>query len=591
MEELIIQAVVKGIASIYGAEVDVNTIQPQKTRKEFDGDLTVVVFPFTKISKKSPEQTAEHLGKYLVDNVPQITNFNVVKGFLNLSISADYWLGELNTIAQNKTFGQAAPSGKTYMVEYASPNTNKPLHLGHLRNIFLGFSVAEILKANGHDVYKTQIINDRGIHICKSMLAWQQFGNEETPESSGLKGDHLVGKYYVEFDKAYKKEINQLIEKGLTKEAAEKEAPIFKQAQEMLLKWENGDKEVVDLWKKMNAWVYEGFDVTYQTMGVDFDEIYYESDTYILGKDVVEKGLAEGHFYKKEDGSIWCDLSAEKMDDKLLLRADGTSVYMTQDIGTAIERYKNHPNLNGIIYTVGNEQNHHFKVLFAILKKLGYKWAEECHHLSYGMIELPDGKMKSREGTVVDADDLMSEIINDAKLMTQERGHLDGLSNTEKKVLYAQIGLGGLKYYLLKVDAKKGMVFNPEESIDLNGNTAPFIQYAHARIQSLLRKANELNYSTSYTNAELNEEEITLIKLLKDFPTIIKEAGENISPATLSNYIYELVKTFNHFYQNVPILREEDKNKLAMRLVLSQSVANVIASGMKLLGIGVPNKM
>ena len=591
MEELIIQAVAKGMASIYGAEVDVNTIQPQKTRKEFDGDLTVVVFPFTKIAKKSPEQTAEDLGKYLVDNVPQITNFNVVKGFLNLSIAPEYWLGELNTIAQNKTFGQAAPSGKTYMVEYASPNTNKPLHLVHLRNIFLGFSVAEILKANGHEVFKTQIINDRGIHICKSMLAWQKFGNGETPQSSGLKGDHVVGKYYVEFDKAYKKEINQLIEKGLTKEEAEKEAPIFKQAQEMLLKWENGDKEVVDLWKKMNAWVYEGFDVTYQTMGVDFDEIYYESDTYILGKDVVEKGLAEGRFYKKEDGSIWCDLSAEKMDDKLLLRADGTSVYMTQDIGTAIERYKNHPNLNGIIYTVGNEQNHHFKVLFAILKKLGYQWADECHHLSYGMIELPDGKMKSREGTVVDADDLMAEIVNDAKLMTQERGHLDGLSNAEKDELYAQIGLGGLKYYLLKVDAKKGMVFNPEESIDLNGNTAPFIQYAHARIQSLLRKANELNYSTSYTDAELNEEEITLVKLLKDFPIVIKEAGENISPATLSNYIYELVKTFNHFYQNVPILREEDKNKLAMRLVLSQSVANVIASGMKLLGIEVPNKM
>ncbi|MBL1233011.1 MAG: arginine--tRNA ligase [Flavobacteriales bacterium] len=632
MEELIIQAVAKGIASIYGAEVDVNTIQPQKTRKEFDGDLTVVVFPFTKIAKKSPEQTAEDLGKYLVDNVPQITNFNVVKGFLNLSIAPEYWLGELNTIAQNKTFGQAAPSGKTYMVEYASPNTNKPLHLGHLRNIFLGFSVAEILKANGHEVFKTQIINDRGIHICKSMLAWQKFGNGETPQSLGIKGDHLVGKYYVEFDKELKRQAYDLAREAITKydetesfnslprieylkSEASKElslimvmtsdqrnvdviadcykaaTEIMIEAQEMLKKWENGDKEVVDLWKKMNGWVYEGFDVTYQTMGVDFDEIYYESDTYILGKDVVEKGLAEGHFYKKEDGSIWCDLSVEKMDDKLLLRADGTSVYMTQDIGTAIERYKNHPNLNGIIYTVGNEQNHHFKVLFAILKKLGYQWADECHHLSYGMIELPDGKMKSREGTVVDADDLMAEIVNDAKLMTQERGHLDGLSNAEKDELYAQIGLGGLKYYLLKVDAKKGMVFNPEESIDLNGNTAPFIQYAHARIQSLLRKANELNYSTSYTDAELNEEEITLVKLLKDFPIVIKEAGENISPATLSNYIYELVKTFNHFYQNVPILREEDKNKLAMRLVLSQSVANVIASGMKLLGISVPNKM
>lgn len=586
----IVVKIQEGLIELYG--VDPLVVQfPQKTRKEFDGDLTVVVFPFTKISKKSPEQTAEDLGKYLVDNVTQIINFNVVKGFLNLSISADYWLSELNTIAQNKTFGQAAPSGKTYMVEYASPNTNKPLHLGHLRNIFLGYSVAEILKANGHEVFKTQIINDRGIHICKSMLAWQMFGSGETPQSSGIKGDHLVGKYYVEFDKAYKKEIQQLIDKGTDKESAEKDAPIFKAAQEMLLKWENGDKEVVDLWKKMNGWVYEGFDVTYQTMCVDFDEIYYESDTYILGKDVVEKGLIEGHFYKKEDGSIWCDLSAEKMDDKLLLRADGTSVYMTQDIGTAIERYKNHPNLSGLIYTVGNEQNHHFKVLFAILKKLGYKWADECHHLSYGMIELPDGKMKSREGTVVDADDLMAEIINDAKLMTQERGHLDGLSNADKEALYAQIGLGGLKYYLLKVDAKKGMVFNPEESIDLNGNTAPFIQYAHARIKSLLRKAKDLNYSTSYVNAELNEEEITLIKLLKDYPTTLEEAGKNISPATLSNYIYELVKTFNHFYQNVPILREEDKDKLAMRLVLSQNVAKVIASSMKLLGIDVPEKM
>ena len=591
MEELIIQAVVKGIASIYGAEADVNSIQPQKTRKEFEGDLTVVVFPFTKISKKSPEQTAEDLGNYLIENVAQITDFNVVKGFLNLSIAPEYWLTTLETIAQHKTFGQAAPSGKTYMVEYASPNTNKPLHLGHLRNIFLGYAVAEILKANGHEVFKTQIINDRGIHICKSMLAWQRFGNGETPQSSGLKGDHLVGKYYVEFDKVYKIEINQLIEKGLTKEEAEKEAPIFKAAQEMLLKWEQGDKEVVALWKKMNGWVYEGFDATYQTMGVDFDEIYYESDTYILGKDVVEKGLTEGHFYKKEDDSIWCDLSTEKMDDKLLLRADGTSVYMTQDIGTAIERYKNHPNLSGLIYTVGNEQNHHFKVLFTILKKLGYKWAEECHHLSYGMIELPDGKMKSREGTVVDADDLMAEIVNEAKLMTQERGHLDGLTDEVREQLYTQIGLGGLKYYLLKVDAKKGMVFNPEESIDLNGNTAPFIQYAHARIQSLLKKAKELNYSTSYTNAQLNEEEITLIKLLKDYPTILQEAGATISPATLCNYLFELVKTYNHFYQNVPILREEDKNKLGMRLVLSQNVAKIIASGMGLLGIGVPNQM
>lgn len=589
MEELIIQAVKKGLASIYDAEVEVNTIQPQKTRKEFEGDLTVVVFPFTKISKKSPEQTAEDLGNYLVKNVPQITNFNVVKGFLNLSIAPEYWLSELKNLSKNDN--PTPSTNKTYMVEYASPNTNKPLHLGHLRNIFLGYAVAEILKAYGHEVFKTQIINDRGIHICKSMLAWQKFGNGETPESSGLKGDHLVGKYYVEFDKAYKTEINQLIEKGLAKEEAEKEAPIFKTAQEMLRKWEQGDKEVVDLWKKMNGWVYEGFNATYQKMGVDFDEIYYESDTYILGKDVVEKGLAEGHFYKKDDGSIWCDLSAEKMDDKLLLRADGTSVYMTQDIGTAIERYKNHPNLSGLIYTVGNEQNHHFKVLFTILKKLGYSWAEECYHLSYGMIELPHGKMKSREGTVVDADDLMDEIILEAKKMTQERGHLDGLSAAEKEQLYAQIGLGSLKYYLLKIDPKKGMVFNPEESIDLNGNTAPFIQYAHARIQSLLRKAEELGYSTEFSSADLCEEEITLIKLLKDYPEAIREAAENKSPATLCNYIYELVKTYNHFYQNVAILREEDKNKLAMRLVLSKKVAETIAKGMNLLGIEVPNQM
>ena len=589
MEELIIQAVKKGLASIYDVEMDVNTIQPQKTRKEFEGDLTVVVFPFTKISKKSPEQTAEDLGNYLVKNVPQITNFNVVKGFLNLSIAPEYWLSELKNL--NKNDNPTPSTNKTYMVEYASPNTNKPLHLGHLRNIFLGYAVAEILKANGHEVYKTQIINDRGIHICKSMLAWQKFGNGETPESSGLKGDHLVGKYYVEFDKAYKTEINQLIEKGLAKEEAEKEAPIFKTAQEMLRKWEQGDKEVVDLWKKMNGWVYEGFNASYQKMRVDFDEIYYESDTYILGKDVVEKGLAEGHFYKKDDGSIWCDLSTEKMDDKLLLRADGTSVYMTQDIGTAIERYKNHPNLSGLIYTVGNEQNHHFKVLFTILKKLGYSWAEECYHLSYGMIELPHGKMKSREGTVVDADDLMDEIILEAKKMTQERGHLDGLSAAEKEQLYAQIGLGSLKYYLLKIDPKKGMVFNPEESIDLNGNTAPFIQYAHARIQSLLRKAKELGYSTEFSSADLCEEEITLIKLLKDYPEAIREAAENKSPATLCNYIYELVKTYNHFYQNVAILREEDKNKLAMRLVLSKKVAETIAKGMNLLGIEVPNQM
>jgi len=589
MEKLITEKVVEGIKHLYGE--DVNGQEPQKTRLDFEGDLTVVVFPFLKVSKKSPEQTAEELGVYLKENIDAVTDFNVVKGFLNLSISANFWVDEFKTIASTNNYGFTTNSGKTFMVEYSSPNTNKPLHLGHLRNNFLGYSVAQILKANGHQVYKTQIINDRGIHICKSMLAWQKFGNDETPENSGLKGDHLVGKYYVAFDKAYKAEIADLVANGTEQAEAEKEAPIFKEAQEMLRKWEAGDEGVVALWKKMNAWVYSGFDVTYKTMGVDFDELYYESDTYILGKDVVEKGLAENIFYKKEDGSIWCDLSSEKMDDKLLLRADGTSVYMTQDIGTAIERYKNHQDLNGLIYTVGNEQEHHFKVLFTILKKLGYSWAEGCHHLSYGMIELPEGKMKSREGTVVDADDLMAAIVDDAKAMTQERGHIDGMDEQEKGLLYETIGLGGLKYFLLKVDPKKGMVFNPAESIDLNGNTAPFIQYAHARIQSLLTKAKDLGYTTEFTDVEINEKEQELIKKLKDYPQIIKEAGKQFNPAVIANYTFDLVKDYNNFYQTVDILREADKNKLAFRLQLSATVGKLISSAMSLLGVNVPNKM
>jgi len=591
MESLIIEKVAEGIQQLYGSEVNVNQIQVQKTRPDFEGDLTVVVFPFLKISKKSPEQTAEDLGSLLVEQIEAITAFNVVKGFLNFSISADFWLSEFNAIATTSNYGFTQKSGKTYMVEYSSPNTNKPLHLGHLRNVFLGYSVANILEANGHQVFKTQIINDRGIHICKSMLAWQKFGNEETPESSGLKGDHLVGKYYVAFDKAYKTEMEELVNDGMEKDEAEKEAPIFKEAQAMLLKWEAKDDGVIALWKKMNGWVYDGFDVTYETMGVDFDELYYESDTYLLGKDVVEKGLNENVFYKKEDGSVWCDLSSKKMDDKLVLRADGTSVYMTQDIGTAIERYKNHKDLNGLIYTVGNEQEHHFKVLFAILKKLGYNWAEECYHLSYGMISLPEGKMKSREGTVVDADDLMASIIDDAKKMTQERGHIEGMNEIEKENLYSTIGLGGLKYFLLKVDPKKGMIFDPKESIDLNGNTGPFIQYAHARIQSLLAKANDLGYSKEYTTVEINEKEQGLIKTLKEYPIIISEAGKNYSPAVLCNYIFDLVKDFNNFYQTVDILREEDKNKLAFRLQLTETVGKTVKSGMKLMGINVPDKM
>ena len=591
MENVIIQKVVEAIQLLYNEKIESKLVQPQKTKKEFTGDLTVVVFPFIKASKKSPEQTAQEIGEYLLKNVEQIEDFNVVKGFLNLSISAKFWLETFQKINTNSTFGFAPTTGKTYMVEYSSPNTNKPLHLGHLRNVFLGYAVANILKANGHEVFKTQIINDRGIHICKSMIAWQKFGNGETPQSSGLKGDHLVGKYYVEFDKAYKKEIETLVNSGKDKEVAEREAPIFLEAQAMLLKWEEGDKEVTDLWKTMNNWVYEGFDVTYKTMGVDFDELYYESDTYILGKDVVEKGLEKGVFYQKPDGSIWCDLSAEKMDDKLLLRADGTSVYMTQDIGTAIERYKKHQNLSGLIYTVGNEQNHHFKVLFTILKKLGYVWADGCYHLSYGMIELPEGKMKSREGTVVDADDLMESIVQDAKNMTQERGHIEGMSESERENLYSTIGMGGLKYFLLKVDPKKGMVFDPKESIDLNGNTGPFIQYAYARIQSLLAKATQLGYSKSFNDVQTNDKEIGLIKLLNDYPVVLNEASSLYSPAVLCNYIFALVQEFNNFYQTIDILREEDKNKLAFRLQLAENVGKVIKSGMSLLGINVPNKM
>lgn len=591
MENKLIKKVVEGLKHLYDAEVDVKQIQVQKTRKEFDGDLTVVVFPFLRASKKGPEQTAEDLGAYIRDNVLEVEGFNVVKGFLNFSISAKYWLDVFSNISTTTDYGFQTDSGKTVMVEYCSPNTNKPLHLGHLRNNFLGFSVANILKANGHKVVKTQIINDRGIHICKSMIAWQKFGNDETPESSGLKGDHLVGKYYVQFDKAYKVEINDLVSGGMDPKEAEKEAPIFKEAQSMLLKWEEGDEKIRTLWAKMNQWVYDGFDVSFKTMGVDFDELYYESDTYLLGKDVVAEGLAKKEFYQKEDGSVWADLSHTKLDDKILLRSDGTSVYMTQDIGTAIERYKKHADLSGLIYTVGNEQNHHFKVLFTILQKLGYSWAEECYHLSYGMIELPDGKMKSREGTVVDADDLMEMIVADAKAMTQERGHLEGMSEADREELYSLIGLGGLKYFLLKVDPKKGMVFNPAESIDLNGNTGPFIQYAHARIQSLLTKAESLGFTKAYENVEMNAKEQELIKLMNDYPSVIKEAGKLYSPAIIANYIYELVKEFNNFYQTVDILREEDAHKLGFRLCLSETVGKIIKSSMLLLGVNVPNKM
>ena len=587
----IIRNVVRAVEALYSHELPTQQIQIQKTKKEFEGDLTLVVFPLLKVTKKSPEQSAEEIGKWLLDNSEVTSSYNVVKGFLNLSIKDKVWLAQFNIWAKNENFGKSASStGKTFMVEYSSPNTNKPLHLGHLRNNFLGYSVAEILKANGHEVYKTQIINDRGIHICKSMLAWQIFGNNETPESTGMKGDHLIGKYYVAFDKEYKKQIAVLVEDGMDSKDAEREAKIFKDAQAMLLKWEARDPDVYALWETMNAWVYEGFEATYKEMGVDFDKLYYESNTYILGKDVVEKGLADNHFYKKEDGSVWCDLSSHKMDDKLLLRADGTSVYMTQDLGTAIERFKDYPNLSGLIYTVGNEQNHHFNVLFTILKKIGYSWAEGCYHLSYGMVDLPTGRMKSREGTVVDADELMKSVIEDAKEMTQERGHLEGLSDSTKDELYKTIGLGGLKYYLLKVDPKKGMQFNPEESVDLNGNTGPFIQYTYARIQSILRKVETFS-KVSETDLLLEPVEKTLLKDLSEFPSVIEEAGKSYSPAIIANYTYELVKNYNSFYQSLSIIKEQDANKKAFRIALSYKVGTVIKLSMTLLGVNVPERM
>lgn len=587
---LLAEIAVAGVLDLYGVQMDTSAIQIQETKKEFLGDLTIVVFPLLKQSKKSPADTALELGNYISTHCNSVNAFNVVKGFLNLEIANSYWLSSLSEISNDIDFGYAKQnSGKTYMVEYSSPNTNKPLHLGHLRNIFLGDSVTNILKAHGHQVYRTQIINDRGIHICKSMYAWLKFGNDETPETTGLKGDKLVGKYYVEFDRIYKQEIEDLIASGITEEEAKKTAPSIVEAQKMLVRWESKDSEIYNLWKKMNSWVYEGFSKTYQSMHVEFDQLYYESDTYIGGKEVVEKGVNEGLFYKKEDSSVWVDLSAWKLDDKLLLRADGTSVYMTQDIGTAIQRHKDFPGLSGLIYTVGNEQEHHFKVLFAILETLGFDWAKECSHLSYGMVDLPSGKMKSREGTVVDADDLIATVINDAREMTEERGHLQSLSMIEKEALYNTIGLGGLKYYLLRVDPKRGMMFDPKESIDLNGNTGPFIQYAFARIQSLLKKAGDRKDIRLDTDLSLIEKKL-IIELL-NFPQAINESGKQLNPSLLINYTYDLVKQFNSFYQSVPILKEVDECTKNMRIELSRMTSVVIANSMRLLGIDVPTQM
>jgi len=585
-----IETAVKIAASeLYSATLENIEIQP--TRKDFEGDVTVVVFSMLRTIKGNPVEIGKKIGQYLVENVPEIADFNVVKGFLNLVVSDAYYIDLFHEVQHSENFGRKAESGNAVMVEYSSPNTNKPLHLGHVRNNLLGYSVAEILKASGKKVYKTQIINDRGIHICKSMLAWKKFGHGETPESTGLKGDKLVGNYYVMFDKAYKEEQSYLIAQGKTKEEAEKQAPLIMEAQNMLLRWEAGDPETVALWQKMNNWVYAGFEQTYTNLGVNFDSYYYESNTYLLGKDNIEEGLKNGVFYKKEDGSVWCDLTEDGLDEKLVLRSDGTSVYMTQDIGTAIQRVKDHPDVGGMIYTVGNEQDYHFKVLFLILKKLGFDWAQHLSHLSYGMVDLPSGKMKSREGTVVDADDLIMEMADTAKTISTELGKLEGYSETEKEELYKVIGLGALKYYILKVDPKKRILFNPKESVDFQGNTGPFIQYTYARIQSILRTAKETGVSPEIEQTILHPKEKELLKTLAAYPDTIQLAAENLSPALIANYTYDLVKEFNSFYQQVSILGADTAGEISFRVALSQKVGEVIASSFALLGIDVPERM
>lgn len=634
MELKITKALLENAEALFGTTIDESTIQFQKTRKDVEGDLTLVTFPFVKILRCSPVDAGNKIGAFLTENIEEIASYEAINGFLNLVLTDAYWIKQLSGVANTDKFGFSEPNSKpTVMVEYSSPNTNKPLHLGHLRNNFLGYSVAEILKANGHKVVKTQIINDRGIHICKSMLAWERFspldenGKRETPESTGMKGDKLVGKYYVIFDQEMNAEAKEIIaswntgnfdgfdddvvaevkkliaskadkdEKAIAgidskiKELAKNQTSLMNDAKEMLVKWEGRDPQVYLLWTTMNNWVYAGFDETYKAMGVDFDKLYYESDTFLLGKDLVADGLSKGIFFKKEDGSVWIDLTDEGLDEKLVLRSDGTAVYMTQDLGTAVDRYNDYSDLEGIIYTVGNEQDYHFKVLFLILKKLGYTWADNCHHLSYGMVELPKGmgRMKSREGTVVDADDLMESIVESAKEMTQERGHIEGMSEEEKGSLYELIGLGGLKYYLLKVDPKKKLVFNPNESIELNGNTGPFIQYTHARIKSLLAKA-EVAGALNGVSALLPEEK-SIVKQLVEFENVVSEAGANHSPALIANYAYELVKQYNHFYQSVTILKEENAELRAMRLLLSENVAKVISLAMRLLGVQVPERM
>lgn len=594
VESIISDWCLDGVQALYGKEITASHIQIQKTKKDFEGDFTLIAFPFVKLARKSPEAIGQEVGEYLLANVREVSAYNVIKGFLNISLKPEFWAERLNEATSTANFGFAEPnSGKSIMVEYSSPNTNKPLHLGHVRNNLLGNAVSKILKASGKKVYMVNLVNDRGIHICKSMVAWLHFGNGETPQSSGKKGDHLVGEYYVRFDKAFRAEVKELVDAGMQEEEAKKKAPILLEAQDMLRKWEAKDEATINLWSQMNGWVYEGFEKTYSDLGITFDRTYYESQTYLLGKELVTKGIEKGVFFKKEDGSVWIDLTDEGLDQKLLLRSDGTSVYMTQDLGTAHQRFDEYT-LDEHIYVVGNEQNYHFQVLRLVLKKLGFSWAESITHLSYGMVELPEGKMKSREGTVVDADDLVNEMVATARQMSEELGKLDGLTEEQANEVNRMVGLGALKYFILKVDPKKTMLFDPKESIDFNGNTGPFIQYTHARIKSLLRKASDAGVqlpTTISTNLPLSQKEIELIKMVDLYPEMIQIAAEQLSPAIIANYIYDLAKEFNQFYHDSPVLKEESTELRAMRLVLSKQIAEVLKSATGLLGINVPEKM
>ena len=590
LEEIIIHSLEKAVNAVYGVEPQKEMLQVQATRKEFEGDLTAVMFPLLKLSRKSPEQTGQAIGEWMLANESRIESFQVIKGFLNLKMSSEYWKDQLREIERSREYGFASDSGKTIVIEFSSPNTNKPLHLGHVRNNLLGWSVSRLMEANGHRVIRVNLVNDRGIHICKSMLAWQKYGNGQTPASTGMKGDHLVGDYYVRFDKEYKEQVRQLMRGGMEQEIAEREAPLMKEAQEMLVKWEQGDSEILSLWKTMNGWVYDGFESTYKRMGVSFHKTYYESETYLLGKELVAAGLKKGVFYRKDDGSVWCDLTPDGLDQKLLLRSDGTSVYMTQDLGTAARRYDEY-RFDSQIYVVGNEQNYHFQVLKLILKKLGFPWAENIIHLSYGMVELPEGKMKSREGTVVDADDLMDNMVITARETSLELGKLEDMTPGEQTILFETLGMGALKYFILKVDPRKTMLFDPRESIDFNGNTGPFIQYTYARICSILRKAIELGYQPEMCDKPMIEKELRLVKLMTQYPQVIKDSGVAYSPAQVANFCFELAKEFNQYYHETSVLKEEDQCVRAQRLVLLKQVAKLLELSMNILGIILPEKM